>query len=468
MEKINYHPPSKKVGQDTEYANYRPVNNLPFLSKITEKAMIQQLNTYLETHCPLPNTVCAYRKNLSTEHAILKLLDTIYKNMDKQCVTLVLAIDLSAAFDTVNHSLLLKVLNKTYNIKGTALKWFTSYLSDHSVCVQINNRVSQELDLPFSVPQGSCAGPILFNIYISTLTSYLSLSNCDILGYADDNTISTCIDPNVKNNEQQIVDKIQNSIEKTKHWMCLNRLKMNDQKTNFIMYGNNVQLAKCSTKHIKVGEETIVSSDKINLLGIDIDKNLTFKEHIKKKCKIAMYNLYNIRSLRQHLNNKTTQTLIYGLVTSHLDYINAIYSTLPASTTKPLNRIQNLAAKLVLNSRDKDISSSMAKQALHWLPIRERSIYKCLTILHPCVHGMGPGIISNLIKTKSSRRLLRSNSLEYMLDIPRTNRVTYGDRAFSIHASKLWNKLPRELKNIKDKKKFKKKLKTHLYKLAYG
>ena len=96
-------------------------------------------------------------------------------------------------------------------------------------------------------------------------------------------TISTCIDPNAKNNEQQIVGKIQNSIEKTKHWMCLNRLKINDQKTNFIMYGNNVQLAKCSTKHIKVGEETIVGSDKINLLGIDIDKNLTFKEHIKKK-----------------------------------------------------------------------------------------------------------------------------------------------------------------------------------------
>ena len=239
--------------------------------------------------------------------------------MDKQCVTLVLAIDLSAAFNMVNHSLLLKVLNKTYNIKGTALRWFTSYLSDCSVCVQIYNRVSQELDLPFSVPQGSCACPILFNIYISTLTSYLSSSDCNILGYTDDNTISSCIDPNVQNNEQQVVGNIQNSIEKTKHWMCLNRLKMIDQKTNFIMYGNKAQLAKCSTKHIKIGEETIVGRDKINLLGIDIDKNLTFKEHIKKKCKIAMYNLYNIRSLMQHLNNKTTQTLIYGLVTSHLD-----------------------------------------------------------------------------------------------------------------------------------------------------
>ena len=115
-------PLQKKVGQDTEYTNYRPVNNLPFLSKITEKAMILQLNQYLETYCPLPDTVCAYTKNLSTDHAILKLLDTIYKNMDKQCVTLVTAIDLSATFDMVNHSLLLKVLNQRYSIKGTALR----------------------------------------------------------------------------------------------------------------------------------------------------------------------------------------------------------------------------------------------------------------------------------------------------------------------------------------------------------
>ena len=133
------------------------------------------------------------------------------------------------------------------------------------------------------MPQGSCAGPILFNIYITSLTSYLSSSNCNILGYADDNTISACIDPNVQNKEQQVVGKIQNSLEKTKHWMCLNRLKMNDQKTKFITYGNNVHLSKCSTKHIKIGDEIIVGIETINLLGINIYNNLTFKEHIKKK-----------------------------------------------------------------------------------------------------------------------------------------------------------------------------------------
>ena len=234
------------------------------------------------------------------------------------------------------------------------------------------------------------------------------------------------------------------------------------------MYGNNVQLSKCSTKYMEIGDEIIGCSDMVNLLGIYKDNNLSFKEHIKKKCNKVMYSLHNIRSLHGYLYSKTTQTLIYGLVTSHLDYINAIFSTLCASTIRPLIRVQNLVAKLVLNSRDRDTSSTNTKQILHWLLIKERSIYKYLTILHPCVHGTGPGIISNLIKTKTIRRSLWSNNLKYMLDIPRTNRVTYGDRAFSVHASKLWNDLLCELKAIKDIHKFKKELKTHLYKSAYG
>ena len=181
-----------------------------------------------------------------------------------------------------------------------------------------------------------------------------------------------------------------------------------------------------------------------------------------------MYNLHNIRSLHVQLNSKTTQILIYGLVTSHLGYINAIFSTLPASAIRPLIRVQNLAHKLVLNSRDRDTSLMNTKQILHWPPIKKRSIYKCLNILHPCEHGTGPGIISNLIKTKPIRRWLQSNNLKYMLDIPRTNRVTYGDRAFSVHASKLWNNLACELQSIEDIQKFKKELNTHLFKLAYG
>ena len=211
--------------------------------------MILQFNLYLKTYFPLPDTICASRKKLSTKHATLKLLDTIYKNMDKQCVTQATSIYLLATFDMVSHILLLKVLNQMYSFKGTALKWFDSYLSDLSICVQINNSVSHELDLLFSVPQGSWAGPILFNIYISTLTSFLDSSNCDLLGYADDNTILACIDPNVQNNKQEVIGSIQNSLKKPKHWMCLNRLKMNDQKIKFIMYGNNVQLSKCSTEH---------------------------------------------------------------------------------------------------------------------------------------------------------------------------------------------------------------------------
>ena len=148
---------------------------------------------------------------------------------------------------------------------------------------------------------------------------------------------------------------------------------MNDQKTKFIMYGNNVQLSKCSTKHIDSGDVITGCSDMINILGIYIDNNLNFKEHIEKKCNVAMYNLHNIRSLCGHLNSKTGQTLIYGLVTSQLGYANAIYSTLPASTIRPLIRVQNPAAKLVPNIRDRDTNLTNARHIFHWFPIKERS-----------------------------------------------------------------------------------------------
>ena len=190
---------------------------------------------------------------------------------------------------------------------------------------------------------------------------------------------------------------------------------MNDQKTKVIMYGNNVQLSKCSTKHIEIGDEIIGCSDMINLLDIYIDNNLTFKKHIKKKCSVAMYNLHNMRSLHGQLNSKTTQTLIYGLVISHLDYTDAIYSTLPASTIRPLIRVQNLAARLVLNSRDRDTSLTNTRHILFWLSNKERSIYKCFTILHPCVHGTGPSIISN----KAHQKITKVKQLKTHVGYPK-------------------------------------------------
>ena len=216
--------------------------------------------------------------------------------MDLQCVTPLVAIDLSMAFDTVNHSTMLSVLEYRFGITNNALRWFHEYLCNMSIVVEINGTVSSELALPFSVPQGSCAIPVLFNLYISTLYQTLQDwgSGPEVIGYADDTSAYKSYPADSLAKESVMVTGLELDIELTKQWMAENRLKMNDTKTEYIVFGNNIQLAKCHHHSIKIGEETIHKSNKIRLLGVHLDTQVTLKQHIKFKSAKAAYNLHTM------------------------------------------------------------------------------------------------------------------------------------------------------------------------------
>ena len=162
-------PLIKKQGLTPEPSNFRPVSNLPFLSKLTEKCALQQLSHHFDTHDLLPSYQSAYRPCFSTETATLHLHHTILQQMEHQRVTAFVAADLSAAFDTVDHRVLLSVLNDALGVDGNALNWIADYLRDRSFSVIVNGSKSEEKCIDFSVPQGSILGPVLFNAYSSTL-----------------------------------------------------------------------------------------------------------------------------------------------------------------------------------------------------------------------------------------------------------------------------------------------------------
>ena len=132
-----------------------------------EKVILNQPQSHIDEHELLTSRLCTYRLGYSMESAILKITNDVLHSMDLQCVTLLVAINLSAAFDTVNHSIMLSVLEHRFGITNNALKWFHEYLCNRSIVVEINGTISSELALPFLVPQGSCASPVLFNLYIS-------------------------------------------------------------------------------------------------------------------------------------------------------------------------------------------------------------------------------------------------------------------------------------------------------------
>ena len=460
-------PLQKKVGSNTSLTNYQPVNNLSFLSKIVEKVILKQLQSHIHENQLLTSRLCAYRLEYSMESVILKITNDVLLSMDLQCVTPLVAIDLSAAFDTMNHSIMISVLERRFGITNNALKWFHEYLSDRSIAVEINGTISSELALPFSVPQGSCAGPVLFNLYISTLYQTLQDqgSRSEVIGYADDTSVYKSYPADIAEKESVTVEGLEVDIELTKKWMAENRLKMNETKTEYIVFGNNVQLAKCHHQGIRIGEETILKSNMIRLLGVHLDMQVTLKEHIKMKSAKVAYNLHTIHELRNVLSKHTTKSLVYAIVSSHMDYCNSVMAGLPMETLKPLQRIQNLAAKLVCRRNCLDSATETLK-SLHWLNIEDRILFKVLCIVYRCVNKQGPDFLNEMFNMKETTQTLTSNNQNY-LDILVTKCKSYGDRAFSVLGVRVWNMLPLDIRNQPTLLSFRKLLKTELFNKHY-
>ena len=169
--------PTKKVGMELTNTSYRPVSNLPFLSKVVEKSVLLRFNRPCNEHNLMPSYQSAYRANFSCETALVKLTDDLLWAMEHQEVTPLVTIDLSPTFDTVDHDMLLSVLSKKFGVVDNALKWFDAYLRPRRFQVLIGDTRSKEIDLPFLVPQGSCAGPVLYSAYASTLQEVINDQN---------------------------------------------------------------------------------------------------------------------------------------------------------------------------------------------------------------------------------------------------------------------------------------------------
>ena len=236
---------------------------------------------------------------------------------------------------------------------------------------------------------------------------------------------------------------------------------MNLDKTEFILFGSRYHLPKCETRSITICSDTVVRSSKIKLLGAWLDENLSFKSHINIKCRTALYNLQQICNIRKVLSVGACKTLVHGLVTSHLDYVNALYCGLPESDIKKLQRVQNAAARVVIGNTQGE-SISMCLKELHWLPIKYRIQHKVLTLVYRCLIGEAPQYLQDLlVEQPYYRQGLRSNNMFRRLMVPKTKRTTFADRSFSVTGPRQWNNLPDYVKRSPNIEQFKTKLKTY-------
>ena len=225
-------PIYKKDGP-TQVTNYRPISLLPVLSKVVEKTIAKQLSEYFEENKLFNQNQYGFRTGHSTEHAALELVDKITSQMDNNETPINIFLDLSKAFDTIDHNILLDKL-KYYGLYDTAIKLFRSFLTNRYQYVQMENAKSQMLGINTGVPQGSILGPLLFIIYINDISQ--SSDKFDFLAYADDTTLSTTLNKLTTSDGMNISDLINLELYKINEWLEINKLSLNANKSRFMIF----------------------------------------------------------------------------------------------------------------------------------------------------------------------------------------------------------------------------------------
>lgn len=204
-------PLLKKDGLEPVLKNYRPVSNLQYISRLVETVVARQLQKSLKNLFPVYQS--AYRHHHSTETALLKVVNDILLNMDKQRVTLLLLLDLSTAFDTVEHNTLLRRLQNSFGIQGKVLWWLKSYLSGRSQCISVNGSLSRIFNLECGVPQGSCLGPLLFTLYTSRLFDIIQTHLPEVHCFADDTQLYLSVSPSNAINQLSAISAMESCVD---------------------------------------------------------------------------------------------------------------------------------------------------------------------------------------------------------------------------------------------------------------
>lgn len=438
--------------------NYRPISNLPFIGKVIEKVVFNQTNTYLTFNGFYDKLQSGFRQQHSTETALLKVVNDIRLSTDSGKITVLVLLDLSAAFDTVDHNILIDRLETYVGLSGTVLGWFKSYLNNRDYFVSIGSHISEKNTMQYGVPQGSILGPLLFNLYMLPL--YQIFDECKVAyhSYADDTQIYLAVSPN----DFSPIESLCLCLEKVNDWMQQNFLQLNRDKTEIIVFGNKEGKLKLSS-HLE--SRTFKVQASVKNLGVIMDSDLSFSAHIKSITKSAFWHLRNISKIRDFVSKQDLEKLIHAFISCRIDYCNALLVGLPQKSLRQVQLIQNAAARLLTKTKKREHITPILK-SLHWLPVRFRIDFKILLTVYKSLNGLGPKYITDMLEQYNPTRSLRSSD-SGLLVVPRV-KSRQGEMAFSYYAAKCWNQLSIEVRTAPTIAYFKSKLKTALFSAAFN
>ena len=318
--------------------NYRPISILPSFSKILEKIVFKRVYNFLDKFKILHDSQYGFRPNRSTIDAIIDCTEQIKDALENKKDALGLFLDLSKAFDTLDHSILLKKLS-LYGIRGQSLSWFQNYLDNRSLYVEYKGAISKQYNVTYGVPQGSVLGPLLFIIFINDLPQ--SINKSSTILFADDTTLLT-----TASNLDELFVASNDDANSLYNWFCSNNLSLNTAKTQYIVFTK--KLCPKTLKHnLRIGDELIANVKEAKFLGMILDNRLNWHSHIAKIRTKLSSSIFGISRVKTLLPRHSLISLYYSMFQSFIDYGLCLWGGSHQSYVKQIFTMQKKVIRMI-------------------------------------------------------------------------------------------------------------------------
>ena len=432
--------PAHTKDDKTDKRNYRPVSILPSISKIFERIIYEDIFQYMGNK--FSPYLCGFRKGYSTQHCLIIMLEKWKKALDKHNIAGALLTDLSKAFDSINHDLLIAKL-AAYGFALSSLKLVASYLSDRKQRTKVNNSFSKWSEITSGVPQGSILGPLLFNIYIYINDIFYFVDEDNITNYADDTTPYS-IDTNV----ETVISNLEIDSSILLMWFENNLFKLNADKCKLLITNHDAEIT------IKVGCETIIGQKSVKLLGIKLDNKLDFNDHITNICKKANSKLHALARVSNLMNKDKLRILMKAFIESQFPYCPLVWMFHSRTLNNKINKLHERALRLVYKG-DK-LTFQQLLNMDNSVSIHHRNLQKLAIEIFKVKNNLSPGFMNTLFPLSHNPYNLRSNPI-FKTEIIRT--VTYGSETISFRGPQTWALVPSHIKSSNTLQEFKAKIK---------
>ena len=443
--------PIYKSKDTQQFGNYRPISLLPVLSKILEKAIYKRLYNFLTQENILFTSQYGFRQGHSTIQATTELLYNILHGFEENKYSLALFLDLSKAFDTIDHSVMLEKL-EYYGIRGLPLQWFQSYLSNRKQFVTYNGIKSNILPITCGVPQGSVLGPLLFLIYMNDLPNTLQF--CKALLFADDTTIHY-----THENIDTLYQIVNNDLSQASDWFRANKLSINASKTYYLLFHSRYMEVPENNHSIFLAESEIQRADFIKFLGLFIDEKLEWNKHASVVSSKIARSLYILNSIKNMVPLTTLKTLYYSLVYTHLNYGIIHWSNTYKYNLDKIISQQMKVVKIIANFK-KSVTPLVFSKC-HILQFFDIAHLELVKLIYSFTNSDLPKplmemfAVNQAYHSHNTRQSLNPHIESYKYKIVLSS--------FIHKAPDLWSKVPLSIRNAKSLTSFSKRMKRHIY-----